>query len=241
MKAWVRTAGKVATVGMLAPVALLATWIAVDASLWNAKPGDGADQHAQTGLAMAGDGLLLRRAVSSTRIGAPSGQPPVPAASGKLTLAAFEGRGLLDPTRILFVENGGVPGLVVLASADDPGNGQAFGLFRSENANGLHTASARGPGGSSLGSLMRGAGLTAGPGGGGSAIFPPAVLQQLQAAGALGDPGVGNSGGIPGFGGYEVTLEITPLPPAILAFLSGLAALFVFRRTRGRAAEPAAH
>lgn len=240
MKAWVKTVGTVATLGTLAPLALAATWVAIDGRLWNQdiKAGDEAERHALAGRASSGDGLLLRRAISSTRSGAPSAQLPVPAASGQLTLAAFEGRGLSDPARVIFVENGGAPGLVLLANAGD-GNSEAFGIFKSRGGNGLRAAAGQRAGGLSLGSMIAGAGVISGSGGGGSGVFPPDALNQLRAAGSLG--GTGPTGGIPGFGGHEVPPQVAPLPPAILAFLSGLAALFAFRRVRGRAAEPAAH
>lgn len=238
MKAWaMKTLGTVAAVGTFAPLALVAAWYALDG---NAGPSDSAatEQHGLTGQNVAGnDGLDLIRAISSTKASRAFGQMIVPAASGELTLAAFGDSHMLEPANIIVVGSGAPPVPILLASADDgaPGN-SGFGIFRNNAAGSSRAATA--PRAGSLGTMTNGVGMISGPGGGGGSAVRPETLHLLQASGGLGDFASGPGTGGPGFG-YNVTLQVTPLPPAILAFLSGLAALFAFRRARGRAAEPA--
>lgn len=233
MKAWAKTLGTVAALGTVAPLALAA----LDGTV--APTEDvGTQQHGLAGQDLAiGGGLELSRVISSTRSTRAAGPMMMPAASGKLTLAAFNGNPLLEPANIFVVESGAPSVPVLLAAADDgaPGN-SGFTTFRRDAGNASGSSAAAQSGGRPLGAFASGAGMISGPSGGGS-TFQPDALQILQASGTLGDSGSGP--GVPGGWHVGATLHVTPLPPAILAFLSGLAALFAFRRARGRAGEPA--
>ena len=238
MKAWAKTLGTLAGLGTGAPLALAAALYALDGT-GDPSEGTATEQHGLAGQHLAfGEGLTLGRVVSSTRSSKPAGPMIVPAASGQLTLAAFEGTRLLEPANIVVFESGAPRAPVLLAAVDDgtPGN-SGFAIFRSNAAGSSRAAAAARAGARSLGALTSGAGTISGPSGGGSA-FQPDTLHLLQASGSLGNDGSG-TGGLPGFGGDGVTLQVAPLPPAILAFLSGLAALFAFRRMRGTPGEPA--
>jgi hypothetical protein len=265
VKAWAKTLGTFAAVGTLAPLALAAALHVADRTGKDGGTADGAaGQHGLAGQPLTlGAGLDFSRAISSTKATQAFGRLIMPAASGQLTLADFENNPLLESTTVVVVESAAPSAPVSLDGGGvegASGDGGASAIFASDPAGSSQVTVAALGGGPSLGTLTGGAGMISGPSGGGSAFrpecdhdadgrldcpsgggsaFQPETLHLLQASGGLGDSGAGpGTGGPPGYD-FDATLTVTPLPPAILAFLSGLAALFAFRRVRAKAGEPA--
>lgn len=214
--------GVAAALGLLAQPASSATWQAIELNSGSrgsvvTEDGSLAPFDARIQRSVSGDGIALLRVMSNTMLNPPSRAD----ATGSLAFDVEIGDRFLfrpvPPSVDGQAKSHAALSITFVGALGKAIDDLLFSIFQADaggNASGSAIASLKGSG--SLSAVLRG-----------DALF---MLNVAGVQVADLEPALGKGSTV--IGGFDAFTRVVPLPPAIVGFLTGLGALFAFRRTR---------